>query len=481
MLFNSYEFLFGFLPLTVILFFGLARKSHALAAGLLALASLVFYAWWDPANLLVILPSIAFNFAMGKAITNSRDSARAKARVLLVLAVGLNLSALAFFKYTNFLITNLNDAMSLGLPPANINLPLGISFFTFTQIAYLVDAWRGEVKEYNPVHYALFVTYFPHLIAGPILHHKQMMPQFGREATYHPSARHVALGLSVFTVGLAKKVLIADELAPHANRLFDAANPGLYGFTEAWLGSLAYTFQLYFDFSGYSDMAVGLSLLFGITLPINFLSPYKSVNIIEFWRRWHITLSTFLRDYLYISLGGNRSGKARRYLNLLTTMLLGGLWHGANWTFVIWGGLHGLYLVINHGWQSLTSGRRAPAALSPWLKGLSVLLTFVAVVVAWVFFRADSVTDALAILTQMTDTESAMAPGREHRSLVNLLLVGLLACWALPNTAQLFGLAESRSRIRWQPDWRWALFIAGLFLTCVASLNNVTQFIYFQF
>lgn len=481
MLFNSYEFIFLFLPLTALLFFGLARLSHGWAGGLLAAASLFFYAWWDPANLLVLLPSIGFNFLMGRTITRHRDIEPLRARLLLVAAITANLAALAGFKYTNFLIDNLNMAFGAGLPPANIALPLGISFFTFTQIAYLVDAWRGEVKEYNPVHYALFVTYFPHLIAGPILHHKQMMPQFNHAAIYSPSARSLALGFSVFTVGLAKKVLIADELAPHANTLFNAADPGATGFTGAWLGSLAYTFQLYFDFSGYSDMAVGLSLLFGITLPVNFLSPYKSVNIIEFWRRWHITLSTFLRDYLYISLGGNRRGSARRYLNLLTTMLLGGLWHGANWTFVVWGGLHGMYLVINHGWQSLTAGWRLPAPLAPLAKLLSLLLTFAAVVVAWVFFRADNVGDALTILSRMADPGSAVAPGRDARSLLNLLAISLLACWALPNTAQLFGLVESRARIVWRPDWRWALFIATLFLTCVASLNNVTQFIYFQF
>ncbi|MCW5575859.1 MAG: MBOAT family protein, partial [Burkholderiales bacterium] len=413
MLFNSQAFIFLFLPLTLLVFFGLGRLSAKLAAGWLAAASLFFYGWWSPAYVLLLLASILGNFFAGTAIARAHTAGdAARSRRLLTLAVIADLALLSYYKYANFFVDNLNAVTGAGLSFSEIILPLGISFFTFTQIAFLVDAHQGKAREYNLVHYGLFVTYFPHLIAGPILHHGEMMPQFARREIYRPQHDLIAAGLTLFVLGLAKKVLIADGVAPYVAPVFDAPGAGVtLTMLEAWCGALAYTFQLYFDFSGYSDMAVGLSLLFGVRLPVNFHSPYKAVNIIDFWRRWHMTLSRFLRDYLYVPLGGNRKSRTRRYINLLVTMLLGGLWHGAGWTFVLWGALHGVYLVINHGWREFR--RRLGHNIhqsTPWGRRAGCLLTFIAVVAAWVLFRAPDIESAAAILRAMAGFNGLVLP-----------------------------------------------------------------------
>jgi len=306
-------------------------------------------------------------------------------------------ATLCYYKYANFFIQDASLIFGTHTEQLNIVLPLGISFFTFTQIAFVVDVYRGKVEEFKFHNYLLFVTYFPHLIAGPILHHKQMMPQFARKETLVPQWGNIAAGITIFILGLTKKVLIADEFSDYVKSVFDMAEQGhIPSIFEAWVGSLAYTFQLYFDFSAYSDMAIGLSLLFNVRLPLNFNSPYKAKNIIDFWRRWHITLSTFLRDYLYIPLGGNRHGETRRQINLMATMILGGLWHGAGWTFIAWGCLHGIYLVINHVWRAIC--RNMPALHRIPCAGA---ITFLAVVVAWVLFRSESFRAALTILNSM--------------------------------------------------------------------------------
>jgi D-alanyl-lipoteichoic acid acyltransferase DltB (MBOAT superfamily) len=413
MLFNSPEFLFGFLPVVLAAFFAVARASTAAAAAWLVAASLFFYGWWDPRYLALLLASIAFNFAVGSRLARAHAAGGGPAsRATLALGIGANLALLGYYKYAGFLVATVDRLAGAGLPVPEIVLPLGISFFTFTQIAYLVDAWRGEAADYNPVHYALFVTYYPHLIAGPILHHREMMPQFADAAVYRFDRAAFALGLTIFLLGLAKKVILADGFSPYAREAFAAADAGAeLTFFAAWAGALAYTLQLYFDFSGYSDMAVGLAKMMRIDLPVNFRSPYKAASIIDFWRRWHITLSRFLRDYLYLPLGGNRRGPARRYANLMLTMLLGGLWHGAGWTFVFWGGLHGLYLVVNHGWR--TAAARLPPMPAPAYalgRGAGWALTFLAVVVGWVFFRADTFAGALGMLAGMAGANGALLP-----------------------------------------------------------------------
>ena len=410
MLFNSYAFIFGFFPVVLFGFYRIGRYSHNLASLWLTTASLFFYGWWDARFVSLLLGSIVFNYSAGYLIGHRFSKLNTKPKLLLISAIAANLILLGYFKYANFFIQNLNNLAGTAVTTGNIFLPLGISFFTFTQIAFLVDTYQGKVKEFNFIHYTLFVTYFPHLIAGPVLHHKEMMPQFARRDTCQINWDNVATGLTIFVLGLSKKVLIADSLADYATPIFTfAASGGQPMLFEAWVGGLAYTLQLYFDFSGYSDMAIGLSLMFNVRLPMNFNSPYKATSIIEFWRCWHMTLSRFLRDYLYIPLGGSRNGTTQRYLNLMITMLLGGLWHGAGWTFVIWGCLHGVYLIINHTWHVLKEqigwgdgGRGSRLAAGA--------LTFLAVVVGWVFFRADSFASAMTMLQGMIGMNGISLP-----------------------------------------------------------------------
>ncbi len=348
MLFNSYTFIFLFLPVTLVGFYLIGgRGNYRVAVSWLVGASLFFYAWWNPAYLGLLLGSILFNYALG--ILLSAKKRNKKLKFVLIFGIAGNLCLLAYFKYYNFFVDNINWVFSSSHTVENILLPLAISFFTFQQIAYLVDVHRGQARECDFLHYCLFVTFFPQLIAGPIVHHKEILPQFSKKEIYRVSYKAIAIGLTIFSIGLFKKVMIADNMATYVSPVFSGAEQGIkLTFFEAWGGSIAYSLQIYFDFSGYSDMAIGLARMVGIILPLNFHSPYKAKNIIEFWSRWHMTLSRFLKDYLYIPLGGNRKGKLRRYTNIMITMLIGGLWHGAGWVFIMWGALHGFYIVLNH-------------------------------------------------------------------------------------------------------------------------------------
>jgi alginate O-acetyltransferase complex protein AlgI len=525
MLFNSYEFIFLFLPVTLVGFFWLARFGRNISALWLASASLFFYGWWSPKYVGLLLASIIINYSLGYVIGHARN--RMHAKVVLVFSVTANLTLLGFYKYANFFISTANWMSSDSLPLVNIILPLGISFFTFTQIAFLVDVHRGVAREYNFIHYLLFVTFFPHLIAGPVLHHAQMMPQFAKRETYRLRLDNVAFGLSVFTIGLAKKVLLADNFGEYARPVFAAAGLGIQpDFIGAWTGALAYTLQLYFDFSGYSDMAIGISMLLGVRLPINFNSPYKAANIIDFWRRWHMTLSQFLRDYLYIPLGGNRNGKIMRYVNLMVTMLLGGLWHGANWTFVMWGGLHGIYLIVNHSWQSLFQNHTPRQGIKAGIYHVSAwLFTFFCVVIAWIFFRAESFASAVLLLKgcfgyggiSLPSKLGALVEGAGHLKGVlpagvsfggaflnipglgsmgglgpfaRLLMIGLMIVWLAPNSQQFFSYSEQAGSkaaklfnwtIVWKPR-RVLGFIFGLILClAISKLDKVSTFLYYQF
>jgi alginate O-acetyltransferase complex protein AlgI len=406
MLFTSTAFLCFFLPVVLAAFFMVGRKYRNGAATWLVLASLFFYGWWNIRFLALLIGSIGFNFCAGRYIANQvncvTSSAHGRARLALIASITINLTALAYFKYASFLATNANAILSTAISFGEVVLPLGISFFTFTQIAYLVDTFQRKANETSPVHYMLFVTYFPHLIAGPVLHHSEMMPQFKRESTYRINLESLASGASLFLIGLAKKTVLADSLGSFADPVFDAASKGLpLSLIDSWFGALSYTFQLYFDFSGYSDMAIGTSMLFGIKLPINFSSPYQASSIIEFWKRWHITLSAFLRDYLYIPLGGNKKGSVRRFLNLIITMTLGGLWHGASWNFVVWGALHGTFLILNHAWNAAFRHQDSVQIPSAGRRSLGILLTFLCVVICWVMFRADTLAAARAIYEAM--------------------------------------------------------------------------------
>ena len=496
MLFNSYEFIFAFLPITLIGFFLLARFAGKLVAAIwLTCASLVFYGWWDPRYLALLLVSITVNYAIGLRIARLRLRQPRGAKHWLVGGLVFDLGVLAYFKYTGFLWLNFEALTGIGGQTPDIALPLGISFFTFTQIAFLVDAYLGIAKEYRPVNYALFVTYFPHLIAGPVLHHKEMMPQFGHESVYRFDWTNFAVGLTLFAIGLAKKTLLADGMAPYVAPAFDAAAAGQpQGALPSWGGALAYTFQLYFDFSGYTDMALGLSMMIGIRLPLNFNSPYKATSIIDFWRRWHITLSRFLRDYLYIPLGGSRHGTPRRYVNLMTTMVLGGLWHGASWTFVAWGGLHGLFLLVNHAWRASGIGPIIAAAFPrPLRVAAAVGLTFGLTVVAWVFFRASDFASAWMLLKGMAGLHGVgLEAAGPMRGQINRTVLCLLIVWACPNSQQI--LARFRPALEmsadvalpqrwwmWRPNTAWILFIAFLTAGSVLSLSEISPFIYFNF
>ena len=359
MLFNSHIFLFLFLPLTWGFFkFACVHRVPDVALALLLVASLVFYSYWNPPFFFLILFSILFNYSWGRIIekTVKHDG---KGKIWLYTGVAVNLLLIAYFKYGNFFMFNVSWLLGKEWVARDIFLPLGISFFTFQQIAYLIDCSRGLAKGHSFTKYALFVTFFPQLIAGPIVRYEDIIPQFSRLRTFAANYRNVAIGLTLLSLGLFKKAVIADTFSPWVAAAFDNDSP--LTLFEAWGGVLSYTFQIYFDFSGYSDMAVGLGKLFNIDIAINFNSPYKALSISDFWRRWHITLSSFLRDYLYIPLGGNRKGEIKRNVNLMATMLLGGLWHGASWNFVFWGGLHGLFLIVNHGYKkALHSFRITP-------------------------------------------------------------------------------------------------------------------------
>jgi alginate O-acetyltransferase complex protein AlgI len=496
MLFNSPIFLFAFLPIAVLGFYGLGRLWGGVAARVwLVGCSLFFYTWAVPQYAALLIGSILFNFAAGRVI----ERAATRRKTLLTLAIGANLAAIGYFKYANFFVQTVATSLGLSAPVLHIILPLAISFFTFQQIAYLVNAYRRNSTNPGLLDYACFITFFPHLIAGPIVQHSDILPQFRDEKIYRLDLTRLSGGLTIFLLGLAKKVILADEFGNYANAAFDGAAGGAHlSLYEAWGGALAYTFQLYFDFSGYSDMAIGLGLMFGIIMPMNFNSPYKSRSIIEFWRRWHMTLSRFLREFVYIPLGGNRKGPLRRHVNLFLTMLIGGLWHGAAWTFVAWGGFHGAMLVVNHGWNSLMQrfgrGENArPAAFGP----PALMLTFVCVVLGWVMFRATSWQAAAAVYQGMAGLNGAVLPAdlvakAPFLSLLGqagalphfadgtnvgflrmglMLPLGLGICLLAPNIPQL------SPRARW---WLVALTFA-LVLQKVLFSGQISHFIYFQF
>jgi len=506
MLFNSYTFLFCFLPVTLLGFALLARLTdRRVSIAWLVACSMVYYGYWSRRYLALLVVSLAINYLIGTVwLAGNRPRFR---KAGLITGLCFNLCVLAYFKYTHLIVTTLGPitghavhfgrySLPLGLflfISPNIVLPLGISFFTFQKIAYLVDSYKGRGYSRNFLHYMLFVLFFPQLIAGPIVHPRQILPQLGRRSFFGVTSKNLSIGFTLLLFGLAKKVLVADTLAPTATEIFDHVALGnKIGFTTAWLGALTYAMQIYFDFSGYTDMAIGLARLFGIRLPVNFNSPYQARSISDFWRRWHMTLSRFLRDYLYIPLGGSRRGKLRRYVNLLITMLLGGLWHGANWTFVAWGGLHGLYLCINHAWSAMTPHSPSGNARGGFLWKQS--LTFASVVVAWVFFRAGSFPTAGHMLAGMLAIHGFHLE-EIHRSHLRwpMTLSAMAFCFFAPNTQHFMALArpaqgvlppppgERAGRLLWHPTAVWAMVSAALAIASILLLARPSEFIYYQF
>ena len=479
-------------------------------------ASLFFYGWWNPAYLGLLIGSVLFNYSVGVGLATGSSSSSLGKKSLLVAGIVANLAAIGYFKYANFFVSAVNQGFETEFHLAPIILPLAISFFTFQQIAYLVDVYRGETREHNFLQYCLFVTFFPQLIAGPIVHHKEMLHQFAKGSLYKFKHENFSIGITIFFIGLFKKVMIADQISIYATPVFNAAAGGAdITFFEGWGAALAYTFQLYFDFSGYSDMAIGLGRMFGVRLPLNFNSPYKATSIIDFWRRWHMTLSRFMLDYLYIPLGGNQKGPTRQYINLMTTMLLGGLWHGAGWTFLIWGGLHGIYLFINHVWRAFRNSLRWKFNGALYLLGAR-LLTFFAIVIAWVMFRADNLDTAMTMyegmmgqngfpinkkwLAKMGSMGSLLTDwGLEtsiliisiKRALFYWALPLLLACWLLPNTQQIMRKFEPAinfnydprdpSFVEWKPNRVWSIVILAMAVLCLFNITGISEFLYFQF
>ena len=519
MLFNSYTFLFGYLP-TVLLGYAVAARWHRRAVVLwLALSSLAFYAFWRPKYLILLCASILFNYLAG-ALISRRIANSISPRLLLWLAICGNLAALCYFKYLFPLLNFVSSAQRSPLHWQDVVLPLGISFFTFTQIAYLVDLEQGAARQQDLASYSLFVTFFPHLIAGPILHHAEIMPQFQARRDYRLRAPDLAVGLSWFIMGLFKKVLLADKIAPAADAAFAA--PGSLHAFSAWVGVLAYALQLYFDFSGYSDMAIGLARMFSIDFPLNFSSPYKATSIIDFWQRWHMTLTRYIMSYIYnpISIWINRRRIARGkkisrkatatvegFLELVAfpttvTLFLAGVWHGAGFQFLIFGLLHALYLCINHAWRVSHGSTRKPAqqnqvaALAASLG--SLLLTFFAVLIAQIFFRAAGTAAALSMLAAMFglhgQSASALQTYTPSAGSLALLVLGYLIVWGLPNTQQILSRYlpsmeltkadrenESAVRIHWTPGIAWGLGLGLVFFVILVKMQDPTTFLYFQF
>ena len=458
MLFNSYVFIFVFLPLVFFVYFFLNKKRLSnLAKAFLVSASLFFYAYWSVYYLPILLGSIIFNFFISKFL------AKHQSKAILIFGIVCNLALLGYFKYADFLISNLNAIANTNLSLLHIALPLALSFVTFQQIAYLVDSYNKQTKENSFLNYCLFITFFPQLIAGPIVHHKEMMPQFANKFNLIKNYKFIALGLFVFSIGLFKKSVVADTFSIFANAGFDVE--GNLTFLQAWATSLSYTFQLYFDFSGYCDMAIGLALLFNIRLPINFNSPYKALNIQDFWHRWHITLSRFLRDYIYIPLGGNRGGQSRTYLNLFLVFLIGGLWHGAAWTFVVWGALHGVAIVIHRCWQKLNFKLN---------KIIAWIITFNFVNFTWIFFRAKSFEDAMKVIRGMFFGELKIDVNYLEMFFIVLAFLVVL-------------LFKNSVQIAFDKKFKFTIlqiFAASFFLfisILAIRLNNASEFLYFRF
>ncbi|HWJ71788.1 MAG TPA: MBOAT family O-acyltransferase [Kaistia sp.] len=474
MLFSSPEFIFLFLPVVALLTFAIGRISDLYAKIFLILASVYFYTVSGVLDVLVLGLSLFANFALARAIERGRFAA-----AFLAFGITLDVVILGYFKYFNFLTDTVNAAFGYQVSHGEFrHLPLAISFFTFQQIAFLIDVHRGNIRRPNLLNYIFFLFFFPHLIAGPITSYLPISRQVDLKRVFTPRVRNICFGLALFAVGLAKKVLIADPLGGYIKPFFD--NQDALGFGTAWLAALGYSFQIYFDFSGYSDMAIGLGMIFNIRLPLNFASPYKSRSIQEFWRRWHITLSNWLRDYVYISLGGNRRGKVRTYANLIATMLIGGLWHGAGWGFVLWGLAHGLALAANR-WYARSGLPRLPA-FAGWL------LTFLFVTFAWILFRSATLAGAGVHLLAMVDV-SAIASDNWRPFLSVAELNRMIALVAFAAAIAFFAPpAKEIANATILPDRRLALRAAclcgvlfGLAMITFTGHTSTNEFIYFRF
>jgi alginate O-acetyltransferase complex protein AlgI len=525
MLFPSYAFVLVFLPAVLLVTFAAAMLGrHGLAKLVVLGASFVFYGWWNPAYIPLLLVMIGFNYALGIWLIRTRDRGELAQRRLAVTALGIaaNVSTLVYFKYTNFLVDLINSATGAEITIASIALPLGISFIVLQKIAFLADSYSGQIERLSLLDYSVFVSFFPQLIAGPIVHHREVIPQLERPSSLRYARRVFPVAIAFFVIGAVKKVLVADQFSASVAVVFDAGAAGTHqGVLTAWLGAIAYTIQIYFDFSGYSDMAIGLGLMFGIRLPFNFNSPLKATSVIDFWNRWHMTLTRFLTAYIYNPIVIRRTRRLMKRgrkavikgvmppgpfitvlaLPTLFTMFLAGAWHGAGLQFVVFGALHGVYLVANHGWRNLRRAMGRPATTTtPAGIVVARALTFIAVVISMPLFRASSVRVAGRLLSDMLGLHggAASTPGR---GVLLSLAAAVLASQILPNTQEIMreqldavsgplakhaGAGNSSQswswpRVSWRPSVGWALVLGAVAWYVVLQLGSSTEFLYFQF
>jgi len=487
MVFNSFEYIFIFLPVAWGLYFVFNRYTGKAAGQLWLLAcSLFFYAWWNVLYLPLLLGSILINFYAGRILQGGiAVFSRIPRRLMLAAGLAFNIGLLGYFKYSDFLIKNINSAAGTGIGLLNIMLPLGISFFTFMQISFLMDVYRGKTEEKSILLYGAYASFFPYIVSGPITRHDELVPQFVDHEKRLLNHTNISAGIFLFAVGLFKKTVIADTLAIWANQGFDSANA--FNFFEAWLTSFSYTFQLYFDFSGYTDMALGTALFFNVRLPINFDSPYKSLSIQEFWRRWHMSLSRFLRDYIYISLGGSRSGEVRTYINTFITFLVAGIWHGAGWTFILWGIAHGFALIVQRLWGK--TGIRLNKAVS-WF------ITFNFINAAWVIFRAKDLAGAISVYRGMLGFNGVMLSsnleklpflksmgiefgkwpaviGKDAHYIIYFIAAAALVAFFAKNSNEI--------ATKYEPGWKWLLFISIILGTGLIYVTRISNFLYVNF
>lgn len=490
MLFNSYNFILYFLPIVIIGYLIVnGIFNNRVVNFWVIICSLYFYSWAKSSDIIIILSSIIINYIFARSFTIYPH----RKKILLVTIIFINISILVFYKYLSFINTNLNHIFpTLKLKTTSRELPLAISFFTFQQISFVVDRYRKQVMPVTFEKYSAAVVFFPHLIAGPLVEYKRLIPQFNRKKSVYRLINKIHIGVFVFILGLSKKLLIADQLVPLVENVFNIGlNVSALNPFNIWLGVISYSLQLYFDFSGYSDMAIGLGLMFGIILPANFNSPYKSLSIIDFWRRWHISLSNFLRDYLYIPLGGSRGGVLARYQNLFLTMLIGGTWHGAGWNFIFWGAWHGSLLSINHLWRwfndsAINSGLnkyRLPLRIVSWT------LTYISVLVGWVFFRSSDLKSAVVIIKKMFTISSSDLSTEAYSSINNYPIVFLIALTAFlisiagPNSIKITKYIKLiiYKRQSYLLQLCLVLIFACVFVICLLLMSKPMTFIYYQF
>ena len=485
------------MAVTLPLYLLLSKYNNKMGKFVLIFISLFFYSYWLPIYLPILLISIIFNFLI---INNfGKLSHYLSERKILFFAISVNSALLIYFKYSNFFIENISQITGWDGPILKIALPLGISFFTFQQIAFLISFYKREIKDVTFYDYLLFVSFFPQLIAGPIVSQKEFFPQVKRIKFWSIKSHHFNLGFFLFSLGLFKKSVLIDPYVSYIDVLFEHATNGRHlSFLDAWTAAFGYSFQIYFDFSGYSDMALGLALIFGIRLPFNFFSPYKSTSIQEFWRRWHITLSMFLREYLYIPLGGNRYGNFRTLLALLITMFLGGLWHGAGWTFIIWGLFHGCLLIVYYFWLKWTRSFKKLNLLKNNIiyRTMSILVTFLLISIGWVLFRASDLPTAFRIISGMLGLNSTESLTELTKGIVLAFPIYFIIVWAMPNSIEImkkYHVTSSKLKFnnrKW-PKYKkylyfrmtptWAFITIILFLSSWLSLSSLSPFIYFQF